>query len=171
MASIPSLQRQFPNPATKACRHVPAAPLSLGSAAGLSQGLLPWPFCFYSSPASFTGELELTGPAFASFCPPAVSLCSQHKCGAPSQSLGGQTAIHLSCLPRGLWPHCPISFTNTPHSLPPQGLCTRCVLWPESSLFTKLTPNTHSDSAQTSLVQGSLSLASPCPSHSRSGPW
>lgn len=99
----------------------------LGSAAGLLQGLLPWSFCFYSPPSSFTGELELTGPAFASFYPPAVSLCSQHKCGAPSQSLGGQTAVHLSCPPLGLWPHCPNRFyehtTFPPTSGPLHALC------------------------------------------------
>lgn len=90
-------QTQSSSPAVTSSRSL----CPLGSAAGLSQGLLPWPLCFSFPLSSFTGELELTGPGFASFCPLAVSLCSQHKCGAPSQSLGGQTAIHLSCPPQG----------------------------------------------------------------------
>ena len=93
-------QTQSSSPAVTSSRTL----CPLGSAVGLSQGLLPWPLCFSSPPpppASFTGELELICPGFASFYPLAVSLCSQHKCGAPSQSLGGQTATHLSCPPQG----------------------------------------------------------------------
>lgn len=53
-----------------------------------------------------------------------------------SQPVPGWSDCHPPLLPTsGLWPHCPIGFMNTPRSLPPQGLCMCCVLWPESFLF------------------------------------
>lgn len=79
------------------------------SSHGLSASILP---------ASFTGELELTGPAFASFIPSSFSR-SQHKCGAPSWSTWVvRLPSHLSCLPRGLW-HSPAPLVFQATTFPP----------------------------------------------------
>ena len=167
--SIPFLQWQFPNPVIKSYHHVLTVPLSPGFCCGPVAGPPPVASLLLFPPTpSFTGELELTCPGFVSFYPLAVSLCSQHKCGAPSQSLGGQTATHLSCPPQGsghtapsvLWTH------HVPSHLRAFACAVSCGQKVFSSFFTKLTPNTHLDSAQTSLFQGSLFLARPCPSHS-----
>lgn len=124
-------QTQSSSPAVTSSRSL----CPLGSAAGLSQGLLPWPLCFSFPPLIIHRGVGADRSRLCVFLSPSsFSLLSAQMWS--SQPVPGWSDCHPPLLPTsGLWPHCPTGFMNTPHSLPPQGLCMRCVLWSVSFLF------------------------------------
>ena len=123
----PSHQGLLPHPRSPSVPWVLLLACHRASSLGLSASSLPphhsqgswsWPVqpLLLSIPQQFLSALSTNVELPAS--PWVVRLPST----SPAHLLGsGHTA--------------PIGFMNTPHSLSPQGLCMRYVLWPESSLF------------------------------------